>query len=195
MAELPVSPPPSAIILSAIQPTAKSRSLNGVGTQVRSSGIFQWEAKISYELLEFSERDEIMAFLIAQKGQFSEFDVLLPTHSENNSVFNSTATAAAEYAAKVDTITLSGMTGELKPMNLLRVSGEKATYAVVSAGPNVAGDQTVTIMPPLRKLIPASAVIITKNVKMNMSLEKDSISSSSKGMQSSISFILVEEVL
>lgn len=195
MATLPIDPPPSSVELTAEQPTAKSRSINGMGTQARSSGVFLWRLSLGYSLLEFDQRDKLMAFLISQRGRFTEFDVTVPTHSESAGVSNSTATSAATYAIGEDTITLDGMTGALSELNLIRLNGQKATYAVVSAGANIAGSQQITIMPPLRTQLAISGVVLTKNVTLNMTLDSDSISTSSSGMASTIKFDLVEEVL
>lgn len=195
MDALPTDPAPSAVTLSAEQPTAKSRAINGVGTQVRSSGIFLWSAKFSYNLLDFDQRNELMSFLIGAGGRALEFDVLVPTHSENDSVVSTTATPDATYASGSTTLTFQGVTGELKIGNLVRVNGQKPTYMVKDAQVNIAGNQQVTLHPPLRSGVTSSTVFLTKNVTLNMSLDEDSLDIKSKGMSSSISFSMIEEVL
>jgi len=193
MALLPADLPPSTLTLGVHQPSAKARAVNGIDTQARGSGVFLFEVKFSYSLLEFSERDNLMAFLISQGGRANQFDVFVPTHCENNEVNNATATLRDAQSIGDTSIALSGMSGRLNKLNLIRFNGYKGTYAVTVAPNNIGGVQTVTIVPPLRHAFSAGQVVLTKDVPINMALDEDTIDAKSKGMSSSISFSMVEE--
>ena len=194
MALFPSDPPPEQMALMATQPSGKSRSINGVRSQVRGSGVFIWGVKVSYAKLDFDQRNELTAFILEQEGRVAQFDVILPTYSENSNISNTTATSSATYPIGAKTITLNGMVGELKKMNLLRINGQKATYAVTSAGVNSAGSQTVNIRPPLRTVLPLGSTVLTKNVPLNMSVDSDMFKVSSIQMSASFSIPLIEEV-
>ena len=194
MALFPSDPPPTKMNLMASQPSGKSRSINGVRSQVRSSGIFVWSVKVSYNNLDFDQRNDLSAFILEQEGRVMQFDVILPTYSENSEVSNSTATADQTYPIGTKVITLNGMVGALKKMNLLRINGQKAGYAVTSAGVNSAGSQTVSIRPPLRTVLPAGGTVLTQNVPLNMAIDSDNFDASTVQMSSSFSLPLIEEV-
>ena len=195
MALFPSDPPPSNIELVINQPSAKGRAINGISTQARSSGIFLFSGKISYSLLEFEQRDQLAAFLISQQGRAGEFDLIIPTHSENSGVTNSTSSPLANHTVGDTVITLTGMVGELTYLNLLRINGQKASYVVTSAGDNVAGEQVVTISPPLRTAFTTGQAMLTKDVPMNVSLSNDSLKIPSSGMSSSFNINFEEEVV
>lgn len=192
MALLPTSPAPYNVRIEAEQPTSTNIAIDGVSRQVRSRGVFIWKVTFSYKTLSFEERDTLEAFLISQSGRLSEFDITIPSRSENEGVTSVTGTFAASYAANTTVVTINGVTGALKPNHLLRVNGKKATYVVVSANQPVSGSQQVTIMPPLRYPVALNDTVITKNVTMNVYLEKDSIQTSNTGMTSSIKFSMIE---
>lgn len=193
MAQLPIDPPPSSVDVIVDQPSAKSWAINGVDNQSRSSGIFLWRVKLAYALLEFEERDILQAFLIDQSGRVGAFDVIIPTYSENRSVVNTTGTATASYNINTSIISVSGMTGEFKVMNLLRANGKKATYVVMEVWPPAAGVQQIRIKPPLRDALTLGDTILTKNVPMSVTLDKDSVSVKNRGMSATIAFDLIEE--
>lgn len=193
MAQLPINPPPSSVDLSVVQLSGKSRAVDNVSTQSRSSGSFVIEVKFGYSLLEFDERDEIMAFLTAQSGRVGEFGAIIPTHSENNGLSSSLATSAANFPTDTQAIELSGVVGSFKKFNLIRVNGKNASYVVTGVGLNVDGNQDITIMPPLREPLNLGDLVITKDVQVNMALDSDTISCKSSDMSASISFTLTEE--
>ncbi len=195
MSALPTDPAPSSVELESNQPTAKSRAINGVGTQTKGSGIFLWEVKFSYTLLDFEQRNKLQAFVIAQGGRALEFDVQIPTYSENSGISNATSTPSSSHSKGEKTFTLTGIVGSISPMNLLRISGQKETYMVESVSPNIGGSQQVTVVPPLRRNITTATVFLTKDVPMNMSLDQDSFKVKSRGMSSSLGFSMTEEIL
>lgn len=192
MPALPSNPAPSSINFKVEQPTSMSMAIDGVSRQARSTGTFIISIDYSYTLLEYSERDILEAFLVDMSGRFVEFDVIVPTRSENSSVTSASATPSANYAANTSVISLTGVVGELKANNLLRVNGKKATYIVVEAFPNSSGTQQVRIKPPLREALATTDSVITKNVPINVYLDKDTVKVKSKGMSASVSFTLVE---
>ena len=194
MPQLPTSPAPSSVSLDIHQPSGKSTSLSG-HPQSRSSGLHSWEVDFSYALLEFDERDAIMAFLTSLKGRVVPFDVIVPTHSENSGIVSSsTALSDGIYAVDATTITLRSVDGTLKPFNLLSVNGKTKVYSVVTASAVVGGVQTVTIMPPLKTAMADGAIWNVKDVPIYCALDDDSISCSTKGMSATVKFNMVEEI-
>jgi len=193
MAFLPSDPQPSGIQIDVNQPTSSKPAIDGISRQVRSREVFKWKLKFSYSLLDFDQADILDAFLIDQKGGYSEFDVLIPTRSNNEGVTNTTGTSAGTYPLNTDTINISGMVGALKPNHLLRVNGKKSTYVVMSATPPIGGTQQVRIKPPLRDVLNLNDVIITKNVPMNVYLDDDVVKVKRSGMSASVSFTMIEQ--
>lgn len=192
MAQLPADPPPSSVELDIYQPSGKAFSVSG-RSQGRSSGNHKWQINFSYSLLEFHQRDELMAFLALQKGRIELFDVIVPTHCENSSVTAPTATANSSASAGSSTVVLSGISGELKKYNLIRVQGHPKVYAVGDVTPPSGGQQTVTLSPPLRVSVSAGQVFDVKNVPIQCSLDSDTVSSKSAGMEATVQFSMVED--
>lgn len=187
--------PPSSITLEAYQPSAKSRSINAERSQARSSGIFLWQVKFNYTLLDFDQRDIINAFLIAQKGRAIEFDVLVPTHSENVDAPASLLPADGIRLKGDGYIAIRNMVGgELKIGNLLRLNGKKGTHMVTEHNSPIGGVQTVGISPPLRDDVADGDMVIIKDVPINVALDDDSVGpTSGANMSASISFSMIEE--
>jgi len=183
---------PDKVTFEVDQPTAMAVAIDEVSRQVRSKGVFKITIDFAYSLLSFDERDTLESFLIDMGGSFSEFDVYVPTRSENNTVTSTTATAAAAYPINATTLILNGIVGSLKPNDLIRVNGKKSTYVVVQAFTPVSGSQQIRIKPPLRDALALGDTVITKNVTVNVYLEKDSVKVNSKGMTASIKFSMVE---
>ena len=193
MDQLPTTPAPSGINLSIYQPSAGNPSVSGK-SQSRSSGIHLWSLELDYSLLEFDERNTLMAFLASRSGRVVPFEVYVPTYSENNEV--TSATAACDGAAAIDStsIRLRNVSGKLKDFNLISVNGYSKVYTVSNPSTVVGGIQTVTITPPLQQELVDGDIWNVKDVKLVCKLEDDKISANSKGMSASLKINLVEEL-
>lgn len=194
MALLPIDPAPSSVQLTTYQPSGKSTSVSGK-PQSRSSGIHQFEVSVGYDLLEFDQRDILMAFLTSKTGRVIPFDIFIPTYSDSNGIISST-TALCNGVAAVDatTITLRNVDGELKPYNLIAINGQSKVYSVSNPSTVVGGVQTIDITPPLKVGLADGAVVNIKNVPISVTLDSDNIGSDSKGMSATVKFTAVEEL-
>lgn len=194
MPTLPQDPAPSSIGLSVEGFGTKSRSSNKLRSQSRRSSRPYIKVKLKYTLLEFHQRDILNGFLLEQDGNIQTFQVFLPTYSDNSDMQSLTSNPKASASVGDETITLTGLTGKLNPMNLIKISGSNNAYFVTTAGEPSGGEQTVTIRPRLQEDITTSTVFEVKNVLLNVTVDDESIDFDSMDTRGETSFNLIEEV-
>lgn len=171
---LPTSPGPKDAELISDQPTFTSKSETGK-RQARNAGGHQWFATFNYPLLNRDEFEPINAFIMAQRGELEEFQVVMPQKATPRGVATGSPTVAVPAIAEDTTIIITGFTintpGILKAGDVIKFASHSKVYMnITDLDANSSGACVATIEPPLVQPLGAGEVVTVNNVPFTMSV-------------------------
>ena len=174
----PLTPSPNAIKIQSLQPTRVSLSHN-LRRSTRTTGAQRWLINADWLGLSRSQFAPIQAFVIAQRGQWDNFTMVLPGHKQpqgaatGTPLVNGVSQTGRSLATKGWT---ASVTGILKAGDFIGISGQTKVYMVTAdASSDVSGNATLTIEPALMSSPADGAALVVRNVPFTLSLAGDSV--------------------
>jgi hypothetical protein len=149
----PTSPAPASMTVKSVQPTRVSITQN-LKRQVRGGTVQRWAFSLQWTALFRSELAPILAFALAQKGQYESFAFVPP-------VLSTAQTAGGAWSPKVNGAHTGGRTVNTrnwspftaiiyKAGDFIKFAGHNKVYMVTAdAGSDDLGRMTVSIEPGL----------------------------------------------
>ena len=152
----PITPAFNAINMQSNSPTLMSTAISG-RMQSRKIGGQRWSFTASYASLTRSEFQPVFAFSVAQNGQHGVFTVVPVGISSTNGTASGTVTTSA--AAKgLLSVTVAGLTGDLKAGDMVKFSGHDKVYMLTA---DRSGVGAMAITPALVEAVGSEQVIYT----------------------------------
>ena len=170
----PSSPVPLSLTVRSLQPTQTSQS-QSLKRQVRSRGSQRWAFKLSFGQCNRSEIAPLIAFAVAQRGQFGSFTFSPP-------VVGSRSAGAGSPVVRVSTAS-----GRLVPVHgvgagvLIAKAGDYVKFAngskvymlTADAVANSSGQASLSIEPALYAGVSAGEAVILDNVPFTVAFAAD----------------------
>ena len=172
----PVTPAPSGIKIQSLQPTRVSVA-HSLRRSTRTTGAQRWLVTADWTGLTRAQFAPIQAFVIAQRGQWDSFTMLLPGHKQPQGV--ATGTPLVNGASQVGrTLATKGwtanVTGILKAGDFVGITGQTKVYMVTAdANSDGSGNATLAIEPALMSVPGDSVALIVRNVPFTLALAGD----------------------
>lgn len=143
-----------------------------------------WSATLRFPSMSIEEWRPIQAFISQARGPLNEFDVILPTISESQSInknlFDGTITVNSNTAAGATTVnvgssTATGAINLLKAGDLVRFANHTKVYMCVADinTDDSAGNFDLLITPPLVEAVVAAEAVETTDVRFRMAIAND----------------------
>lgn len=173
----PTSPAPSTIRLGAVQPTLVSIG-QSLKRQVRTRGAQRWKASLSWRNRTRAEWAPIWAFVMAQRGQYESFQIVLAGHDTPQGSWAGGAPLVDGASQTGRTVNLKGFTpsqtGVIKAGDLLKFSDSKVYMATADANSTGAGKVAALAIEPALMTSPADAeAVVYTSVPFTMALAGD----------------------
>jgi hypothetical protein len=165
----PATPAPAAVQLGWIQPALVSRARSGK-RQSRRKGTLIWMMSATWPVMSFAEWVPMIAFAVAQDGQFGTFQYVFPGVPGSGLAANGTwaGTPVVDGANQIGTaLNIRGLTpsaaGIAKAGDVFKPAGSTKVYMIVAdANADGAGKAALAIRGPLIAS-PADGEAITKS--------------------------------
>ena len=173
----PSSPAPSSVKLGTIQPTLVSVG-QSLKRQTRTRGAQRWKATLSWPNRTRAEFAPIWAFLMAQRGQWDSFQIVLAGHDTPQGSWAGGAPLVDGAAQTGRTVNLKGFTpsqtGVVKAGDLLKFGDTKVYIATADANSTAAGKVVGLAIEPALMVSPADAeAVVYTSVPFTMALASD----------------------
>ena len=154
----PTSPVPNSISITSLNPTYTSVT-HSLKRQVRTRGSQRWQIDATFPPLNRTDFAPIWAFAQKQKGQFGTFTFTPPIYSNSSGTATGTLAVnnSAGYVAGASTVTVDGLTGNIKAGDFIKFANHDKVYSVVADG------NTSLIIEPALQVAVADNVVITYN--------------------------------
>ena len=163
----PTSPAFNAINLQSDSPTLYSETVNG-RMQSRKIGGQKWTFTASYATMTRSEFNPVFAFTVAQQGRHGVFTVV-PTGIASTSGSASGTVTTSSASKGVTSVTVTGLTGDLKAGDVVKFSGHSKVYMLTT---DRSGDGAMVITPTLIEDVTTDTVTYN-NVPFTVRLAND----------------------
>jgi hypothetical protein len=163
----PISPAFNAINLSSNTPSLYSEAVNG-RMQSRKIGGQKWSFTASYATMTRLEFNPVFAFTVAQNGRHGIFTVVPSEISNTSGTASGTVTTSAASAG-VTSVTIAGLTGDLKAGDVVKFSGHDKVYMLTG---DRSGDGDIDFTPALINSVGAETLIYN-SVPFTVRLDND----------------------
>ena len=174
----PLTPSPSAIKIQSLAPTRVSVA-HSLRRSTRTTGAQRWIVTADWEGLTRAQFAPIQAFVIAQRGQWDSFSMVLPGHKQPQGVATGTplVNGATQSGRTLATRGWSAnVTGILKAGDFIGITGQTKVYMVTSdANSDASGNATLVIEPALMATPADGAALVVRNVPFTLALASDTI--------------------
>ena len=174
----PLTPSPSAIKIQSLAPTRVSVA-HSLRRSTRTTGAQRWIVTADWEGLTRTQFAPIQAFVIAQRGQWDSFSMVLPGHKQPQGAASGTplVNGATQTGRTLATRGWSAnVAGILKAGDFIGITGQTKVYMVTSdANSDASGNATLVIEPALMATPADGAALIVRNVPFTLALASDTI--------------------
>ena len=174
----PLTPSPSAIKIQSLAPTRVSVA-HSLRRSTRTTGAQRWIVTADWEGLTRAQFAPIQAFVIAQRGQWDSFSMVLPGHKQPQGAASGTplVNGATQTGRTLATRGWSAnVAGILKAGDFIGITGQTKVYMVTSdANSDASGNATLVIEPALMATPADGAALIVRNVPFTLALASDTI--------------------
>jgi hypothetical protein len=171
----PTSPAPASLVLHSQQPTRISTA-HSLKRQVRGGTAQQWAFDLEWSALRRAELAPILAFALAQKGQYEAFTYTPPVLGS--------AQAAAAGTPLINGATASGRSiptdgwavsvTVLKAGDFIKFASHNKVYMLTAdAVSNASGQATLTIEPGLYASVADNSAVTHANVPFTVAFAAD----------------------
>lgn len=170
----PAFPVPLSLIPRSLQPTQASQS-QSLKRQVRSKGSQRWAFKLSFGQCSRSEIAPLIAFAIAQRGQFGSFTFSPPVVGSRSAgagypvVRASTAAGRSVPVHGVGAGALIAKAGDYVKF----ANGSKVYMLTADAVANASGQASLSIEPALYAGVSVGEAVILDSVPFNVAFASD----------------------
>lgn len=165
----PTTPEFRAINVNSRHQNVFSETISG-RTQVRTVGGQRWEFTARYNPMTRAEFQPVYAFVVSQQGRLGSFSITPPIISDTSGSATGTLAANGAHSIGDSTITIDGITGDIKAGDFIRFSGHTKVYMVIA---DRDGAGTMTIEPALVEAVADNESISYNNVAFTMRLNND----------------------
>lgn len=176
MAAFPSTPVASSARVRSIQPTLISTSQN-MKRQARTRGAQRWAATLSWAVMTRAIFMPVWAFVVALRGQYGTFTIVLPGHDTPQGSWAGGAPlvdGASQVGRSVNIKGLTaGQTGIAKAGDFIKFADTKVYMVTADANSDGAGKATITIEPALIVSPADSEAIVYTSVPFTMCLTGD----------------------
>lgn len=148
----PTSPVFNAVGFTSQNFNLQSETISG-RIQVRNIGGQRFRFTASYPPLSRSEFGPVNAFVMQQRGGAETFTIVLPEVSSTSGTASGSPTGTGSLGST--SVTVSSLTGTLKAGDVIKFANHSKVYMVVA---DRSGAGTMTIEPPLKSAVSASAI-------------------------------------
>ncbi len=174
----PLVPAPNSIKIQSLAPTRVSVA-HSLRRSTRTTGAQRWLVTADWMGLTRVQFAPIQAFVIAQRGQWDNFTMLLPGHKAPQGVATGTplVNGAGQSGRTLATRGWSAsVTGILKAGDFIGLTGQTKVYMVTAdASTDASGNATLTIEPALMGSPADGAALIVRNVPFTLALASDTL--------------------
>lgn len=165
----PTTPEFQAINIKSRHQNVFSETISG-RTQVRTLGGQRWEFTARYNPMTRAEFQPVYAFAISQQGRLGSFTIVPPVVSDTTGSATGTLAANGAHSIGDSTITIDGISGDIKAGDFVKFSGHDKVYMLVA---DRDGAGTMTIEPALVASVADDESIAYNNVAFTMRLNND----------------------
>lgn len=172
----PLTPAPNAIKIQSLQPTRVSVA-HSLRRSTRTTGAQRWLVTADWTGLTRPQFAPVQAFVIAQRGQWDSFTMLLPGHKQpqgtatGTPLVNGSSQAGRTLATRGWT---ANVTGILKAGDFIGITGQTKVYMVTAdANSDGSGNAVLAIEPALMSAPADGAVLVVRNVPFTLALAGD----------------------
>lgn len=174
----PLTPSPSAIKIQSLAPTRVSVA-HSLRRSTRTTGAQRWLVTADWMGLTRSQFAPIQAFVIAQRGQWDSFTMVLPGHKAPQGAATGTPLVNGAVQSGRSLLTdgwTPGTAGILKAGDFIGIAGQSKVYMVTAdANSDAAGNATLTIEPALMGSPADNAALVVRNVPFTLALASDTL--------------------
>lgn len=183
---LPSSPAPREVELRSVNGTLISEGAS-MKRQARSKNAQRWGIKFVYAPMERDDWAPILAFLVAQRGRYEAFQVVLPSplylprgSIPGSPVVDNEVGSPTELQAGRRTVNTkgwtSGQTGVLKAADFVKFTGHTKVYMVTAdANSDGSGKAALAIEPALIEGPAHGSALTVSSVPFTVSLASDTL--------------------
>lgn len=164
----PTSPAFNAINLESVSPTLTSTAING-RMQSRKIGGQKWTLTASYAVMTRTEFNPVFAFVVSQQGSHGVFTMVPTGIGSTSGTASGTVTTSATVAG-LASVTVAGLTGDLKAGDVVKFSGHDKVYMLTA---DRSGDGDLSITPALIKAVTSSDTVVYEDVPFTVRLSND----------------------
>ena len=174
----PLTPSPSAIKIQSLAPTRVSVA-HSLRRSTRTTGAQRWLVTADWMGLTRAQFAPIQAFVIAQRGQWDSFAMVLPGHKVPQGVASGSPLVNGASQSGRTLVTdgwTPSTTGILKAGDFIGIAGQTKVYMVTAdATSDAAGNATLTIEPALMATPADNAALVVRNVPFTLALATDTL--------------------
>jgi hypothetical protein len=173
----PASPVASSIKLGSIQPALVSTA-QSLKRQTRTRGGQRWKVSLTWQNRTRAQIAPVWAFVMAQRGQWDSFQIVLPGHDTPQGSWAGGAPLVDGASQAGRTINLKGFTpsqaGVIKAGDVLKFSDSKVYIATADANSTGAGKVAALAIEPALMVAPADGeAVVYTSVPFTMALASD----------------------
>lgn len=171
----PTSPAPASMTIKSVQPTRVSTTHN-LKRQVRGGTVQRWGFQLDWKTMKRSELAPILAFALAQKGQYESFTFVPAVFGTAQAVGGGTplinGTTATGRSIPTDGWTPSITV--LKAGDFVKFASHNKVYMLTAdATSNGSGQATLAIEPGLYASVADNSAVTVSNVPFTVAFAKD----------------------
>ena len=174
----PSTPSPSGIKIQSLAPTRVSVA-HSLRRSTRTTGAQRWVVTADWQGLTRAQFAPIQAFVIAQRGQWDSFSMVLPGHKAPQGVASGTPLVNGASQSGRTLVTKgwsASVNGILKAGDFIGITGQTKIYMVTSdANSDASGNATLNIEPALMAAPTDGAALTVRNVPFTLALASDTI--------------------
>lgn len=172
----PTAPVPSGVKIRSVSPTSVSVS-HSMRRNVRSRGAQRWAISLSWATLTRAQLMPLLAFCMAQRGQFGSFQTVLAGHRNPQGIATGTpaVNGSGQSGRSVNTKGWStNVTGIMKAGDFIKFANQTKVYMVTAdANSDGTGLATLTIEPALMVSPADSDGITVRDVPFTVAMTGD----------------------
>lgn len=172
----PTTTAPDAVRLRSTTPTLVSTA-HSLQRQVRSRGGQRWGFGLDYHNRERATLSELIAFALAQDGQYGTFTFVAPVLSLPQSVVSGTPLVNGAHSAGATSIAIDGLALSatvMKAGEFLKSGGHAKVYMLTAdLITNGSGQATASIKPSLYASLADNEALTVSSVPFKMAFASD----------------------
>ena len=173
MSAFPTTPTPLSVTLKSLQPSLSSTA-HSLKRQVRSRGGQRWSFKLSYGHMRRDEMAPLIAFALAQRGQFGSFTFIPPVIGSRRAGAGALTVRTATSSGRSVPVQGAVSTAIAKAGDFVKfTNGTKVYMLTADVTTNSSGQATLSIEPALYAAVSVSEAVVLDSVPFTVAFASD----------------------